>query len=115
MPTHITSEAEAAETRAKIVEAEAILAKDHSEAIGEAEAVRTPPISIRLSPALLLRLDRLADREHRKRSNLIQHILWEYVRAQDAAPAVVATSAKTSAMRAGGKKAIRTKSRARAT
>lgn len=38
-----------------------------------------PPISIRLSEPLLERLDRIAARQHRKRSNLIQHILWEYV------------------------------------
>ena len=36
------------------------------------------PISVRLSPALLERLDRLAT-EHRTRGNLIQHILWEHV------------------------------------
>ncbi len=39
----------------------------------------SPPISIRLSPPLLVALDRLAASQHRKRSNLIQHILWEYV------------------------------------
>ena len=37
------------------------------------------PISMRLSKPLLERLDRIAAREHRKRSNLIQHILWSYV------------------------------------
>ncbi len=37
------------------------------------------PISIRLSKPLLERLDHIATREHRKRSNLIQHILWNYV------------------------------------
>lgn len=40
---------------------------------------RLPPISIRLSEPLLERLDRIAASEHRNRSNLIQHILWEYV------------------------------------
>ncbi len=38
-----------------------------------------PPISLRLSTPLLEALDRIALSEHRKRSNLIQHILWEYV------------------------------------
>jgi hypothetical protein len=53
------------------------------------EAVRGPqspgpsPVSIRLSRPLLEALDRMADSEHRKRSNLIQHILWEYVHAHD--------------------------------
>lgn len=56
--------------------------------IARAEVVRTEPnpnapISIRLSAPLLERLDRLAEREHRKRSNLIQHILWEYVHARE--------------------------------
>ncbi|HTD33409.1 MAG TPA: ribbon-helix-helix protein, CopG family [Candidatus Elarobacter sp.] len=48
-----------------------------------AEPNPNPPISIRLSAPLIERLDRLAAREHRKRSNLIQHILWEYVHAND--------------------------------
>jgi Ribbon-helix-helix protein, copG family len=37
------------------------------------------PISVRLSPTLLERLDRLAAAEHRTRGNLIQHVLWEHV------------------------------------
>lgn len=41
------------------------------------------PISMRLSRPLLDALDRLAASQHRKRSNLIQHILWEYVHAND--------------------------------
>ncbi len=41
------------------------------------------PISIRLSRPLLDALDRVAAIQHRKRSNLIQHILWEYVHARD--------------------------------
>lgn len=40
------------------------------------------PVSVRLSAPLLEALDRLAQREHRKRGNLIQHILWEYVQAK---------------------------------
>ncbi len=42
-----------------------------------------PPISIRLSRPLLDALDRMAAGQHRKRSNLIQHILWEYIHTQD--------------------------------
>jgi hypothetical protein len=45
-----------------------------------------PPISIRLSRPLLEALDRIAEREHRKRSNLIQHILWEYVHDETRKP-----------------------------
>jgi hypothetical protein len=45
-----------------------------------------PPISIRLSAPLLERLDRLAALQHRKRSNLIQHVLWEYVHAHESDP-----------------------------
>jgi len=40
------------------------------------------PISVRLSEPLLQALDSLAERQHRKRGNLIQHILWEYVKSQ---------------------------------
>lgn len=43
------------------------------------------PTSIRLSKPLLDVLDQLAQRQHRKRSNLIQHILWEYVHSVDKA------------------------------
>ena len=46
---------------------------------GRAGGVVPAPISVRLSEPLLERLDRIAAREHRKRSNLIQHILWEFV------------------------------------
>jgi len=57
--------------------------------IARAEIVRSSPhpngpISVRLSTPLIERLDRLAEGQHRKRSNLIQHILWEYVHAHDA-------------------------------
>ncbi len=40
------------------------------------------PTSIRLSAPLLQALDALAERQHRKRGNLIQHVLWEYVKSQ---------------------------------
>lgn len=42
-----------------------------------------PPISIRMSPPLVERLDRIAGAQHRSRSSLIQHILWEYVHAHE--------------------------------
>jgi Ribbon-helix-helix protein, copG family len=41
-----------------------------------------PPVSIRLSRPLLDAIDHLAARQHRTRSNLIQHVLWEFVHAQ---------------------------------
>jgi hypothetical protein len=64
--------------------AEALLAKDWSENIERTEIVRggsrvSAPTSIRLSAPLLEAIDRLATQEHRKRGNMIQHILWEYV------------------------------------
>jgi hypothetical protein len=61
------------------------LARSQPEQIAKAELIvgkpgaAPPPISIRLSEPLLDALDRIAEREHRRRSNLIQHILWEYV------------------------------------
>jgi Ribbon-helix-helix protein, copG family len=68
--------------------AESNLDRSHADELPRAAVVRAeqnpnPPISIRLSAPLIERLDRLAAREHRKRSNLIQHILWEYVHAND--------------------------------
>ena len=48
-----------------------------------AEPNPNPPVSIRFSVPLLERLDRLAARQHRTRSNLIQHVLWEYVHANE--------------------------------
>lgn len=68
--------------------AEALLRKSHAEQISKSDVVRgtsypNPPISVRLSAPLLERLDRIANTEHRTRGNLIQHILWEYVRGRD--------------------------------
>jgi hypothetical protein len=62
------------------------LDRSHAAEIPQAEIVRSAPstnapISIRLSAPLIERLERLAQDQHRKRSNLIQHILWEYVHA----------------------------------
>jgi hypothetical protein len=45
-------------------------------------AKTTAPTSVRLSTPLLKRLDQIAAEQNRKRGNLIQHILWEYVRTQ---------------------------------
>jgi hypothetical protein len=65
-------------------ELDAELERSQTEEIRKAElvvGVHSPnaPISVRLSAALLERLDRLAAAEHRSRGNLIQHILWEHV------------------------------------
>jgi predicted DNA-binding protein len=67
---------------------DAVLAGSHVDAIRRATRVQGPPnsnpnspISIRMSEPLVERLDRIAAAQHRKRSNLIQHILWEYVHA----------------------------------
>ena len=61
------------------------LARSQAEDIERAEIVKgvrsESPISVRLSAPLLEALDRLAHKEHRKRGNLIQHILWEYVQS----------------------------------
>lgn len=75
--------------KAKQSEDEAIrnLERAGEEEMAESEIVvgyREPsrnPFSVRLSAPLLERLERLAHQQHRKRGNLIQHILWEYVRA----------------------------------
>ena len=61
------------------------LARSQASEIERAEIVKgvrpEHPVSVRLSAPLLEALDRIAQREHRKRGNLIQHILWEYVQA----------------------------------
>jgi hypothetical protein len=93
-----------------IAEGERILAKDHSETIRLAERVRkmpypTPPTSLRLSAPLLEALERIAAVQHRKRTGLIQHVLWEYVQAHDPvfAREPEAPKAKTLAAQAGKK------------
>jgi hypothetical protein len=79
--------------------ADSILNRSLEREIEEAEIVRgstaTPsPISLRLSVPLLRQLDRIAEEQHRKRGNLIRHILWEYVRAHESSrPAVQQPSA----------------------
>jgi hypothetical protein len=64
------------------------LERSHATEIANAEIVAVrpgrydAPISVRLSEPLLKRLDRIAAKENRKRGNLIQHVLWEYVRSR---------------------------------
>ena len=75
-------------TTSKQKAAEDVLSRSHADRISGAEIVRSaanpnPPTSLRLSAPLLERLDRIAERQHRRRSNLIQHILWEYVYAEE--------------------------------
>jgi hypothetical protein len=67
---------------------DSILSESQVDAIRRAKRVRgapnsnpNPAISIQMSEPLVERLDRIAEAQHRKRSNLIQHILWEYVHA----------------------------------
>jgi predicted DNA-binding protein len=59
------------------------LARSQPADIARAEIVRgaqAKPVSFRASAPLLAALDRLSAREHRTRANLIQYILWKYVR-----------------------------------
>jgi hypothetical protein len=75
-------------TTSKQRAAEEVLSRSHADGIAGAEIVRSSPnpnspTSLRLSAPLLERLDRIAELQHRKRSNLIQHILWEYVFAEE--------------------------------
>jgi CTP:molybdopterin cytidylyltransferase MocA len=61
------------------------LEEDRPDELAEAEFVRgvsTKPIAFRASAPLIAALDRVAGKEHRNRSNLIQHILWKYIRSQ---------------------------------
>jgi hypothetical protein len=72
--------------KTKTEAAEALLSQDRPEDIEQGEIVRggllqASPTSVRLSAPLLEAIDRLAASEHRKRGNMIQHILWEYVRS----------------------------------
>lgn len=71
-------------TKSKVEIAEGLLADDRPEDIEQAQIVRGEsdalfPTSIRLSAPLMESIDRLAAAQHRKRSNMIQHILWEYI------------------------------------
>jgi hypothetical protein len=68
--------------------ADEILSRSHADRIAAAEIVLAAPnpnspTSLRLSAPLLERLDRIAELQHRKRVTLIQHILWEYVLADE--------------------------------
>jgi predicted DNA-binding protein len=97
-------------------EGERILAQDQSKF--EFERVKklpnpNPPITIRMMPSLIERLDRLATAQHRKRANLIQHVLWEYVFAQEGVTAgPKASKLKKTAAHTNGKKISRPKARA---
>jgi predicted transcriptional regulator len=97
---------------------EEMLAEDQSENIRLAERVKkppnpNPPITIRMMPSLVERLDRIATAQHRKRANLIQHVLWEYVFAQDGVTAgPKASKLKKTAAHTNGKKVGRPKARA---
>ena len=66
---------------------EAELARSQAADIERAEVVRgssTHPVTFRASAPLLERLDAQAEKEHRTRANLIQHILWSYIHANEA-------------------------------
>ena len=74
--------------RQKQQAADALLSQSQADRIDKAEWVESEPppndpISIRLTPPLLERLDRMAEKQNRKRSSLIQHILWEHVMAAE--------------------------------
>lgn len=75
-------------TQTKSEAAEALIAADQSENIERGEIVRataapaSSPTSIRFSAPLLEALDGIARVEHRTRGNLVQHVLWEYVRSR---------------------------------
>ncbi len=81
-----------ASTREQIADdAEAILNQPLEDDIVNAEVIQkapypTAPISIRMSAPLLKNIDRLAAAEGRTRSNLIQRILWEYIRSHRSTP-----------------------------
>ena len=67
-------------------EMEAELAHSQAPDIERAEVVRgaaTQPITFRASAPLLERLDALAQKEHRTRANLIQHIIWSYLHERE--------------------------------
>jgi hypothetical protein len=72
-------------TKKSEAEATADLEKSQLEEIADAEIIVNrrsgsgAPFSVRLSPPLLDRLDQLARNQNRKRGNLIQTILWDYV------------------------------------
>ena len=67
-------------------EMETELARSQAVDIEQAQVVRgaaTQPITFRASAPLLERLDALAQKEHRTRANLIQHILWSYLHERE--------------------------------
>ena len=68
--------------------ADAILDEMNAEDMADAQLVTGDPrpgtagTSVRLSIPLLRILDIMAKEQHRTRSNLIQHILWDFVRSR---------------------------------
>ena len=59
------------------------LSRSQPDEIAKAEIVTgeiAKPVSFRASAPLLEALDRLGQKEHRTRANLIQFILWKYIR-----------------------------------
>lgn len=86
---HVKREKMTTHTASETDEAERLLAEDQTPFLERGDfvhgepAARVPgPTSVRLSKPLLDAIDALATKQDRKRGNLIQHILWEYVRAQ---------------------------------
>jgi hypothetical protein len=70
-------------------EGERILAQDQSKfddwerVTTKADPKHNPPITVRMMPDLVEQLDRIAAAQHRSRSSLIQHVMWEYALGQD--------------------------------
>ena len=59
--------------------------RDQSSDIAASAIVRgvnSRPVAFRASAPLLAALDQVAQNEHRSRGNLIQYILWKYVREE---------------------------------
>lgn len=83
MTTHTASEIERTE---RLLNEDQTAFLERGEFVRGEPATRAPgPTSVRLSKPLLDAIDALAQTQDRKRGNLIQHILWEYVRAQQRA------------------------------
>jgi hypothetical protein len=94
-------------------EGERILAQDMSKfddwerVTTKADPKHNPPITIRMMPDLVEHLDRIAAAQHRSRSSLIQHVMWEYALGQDGVKRPAAAKPpppKKTAARAGAPK-----------
>jgi molybdopterin-guanine dinucleotide biosynthesis protein A len=69
------------------VRAKAAAAPDSEWEIGTSNVANQPqPVSVRMSKPLVDAIDALAAKQDRKRTGMIQHILWEYVRANPIEP-----------------------------